>query len=59
MSATPPNFPYMVSATPAASATALKKRRGCASLGSVGGAIGFVLAVMIFLNPWALRMGGR
>ena len=59
MSATPPNFPNMVSAAPAASATPLNKRRGCGSLGSFGGAIVFVLAVMIFLIPWALRMAGR
>jgi hypothetical protein len=59
MSGAPRNFPSMVSATPTASATPLKKRRGCGCLGSVGGAIVFVLAVMIFLNPWALRMGGR
>jgi len=59
MSATPPNFPGTVSATPSAGTTPLKKRRGCGSLGSLGGAIVFVLAVIIFLNPWVLRMGER
>jgi hypothetical protein len=29
MSATPPNFPNVVPATPTAGATPLKKRRGC------------------------------
>jgi hypothetical protein len=37
----------------------LKKRRGCGCLGTVSGAIVFVLAITLLLNPWALHMGGR
>jgi len=59
MSATPANFPYMVSATPTASATPLKKRRGCGCFTSVTGAILLVFVVYVVLNPWALHIGGR
>lgn len=37
----------------------LKKRRGCGCLGTASGAIVFVLAITLLLNPWALHMGGR
>jgi len=47
----------MVSATPTASATALKKRRGCFT--SVTGATLPVFVVYVVLNPWALHFGGR
>jgi hypothetical protein len=51
MSATPPNFPYMVSATPTASATPLKKRRGCGCFTSVTGAILPVFVVYVVRKP--------
>src|SRR5216684_8109630 len=54
MSATAPNFPYMVSATPAASATPLKKRRGCGCFTSVTGAI-----LPVFVVYVVLRIHGR
>jgi hypothetical protein len=43
---------------PAAGA-APSRKRGCGCLGSVTGAIVLVIGVMLLLNPWALRMGGR
>jgi hypothetical protein len=42
-----------------AAGTAKSRKRGCGCLGSVSGAIGLVIGVMLLLNPWSLRMGGR
>jgi hypothetical protein len=49
----------MVSAAPTASATPLKKRRGCGCFTSVTGAILLAFVVYVVLNPWALHIGGR
>jgi len=35
------------------------KPGGCGCLGTISGAILFVLLVTLLLNPWALHMGGR
>jgi hypothetical protein len=59
MSATAPDFPNMVSATPTASATPLKKRRGCGRFTSATGAIPLVFVAYVVLNPWALHIAGR
>jgi hypothetical protein len=36
-----------------------KKKRGCGCLGSITGLIVLVTALLVLLNPWSLRMGGR
>jgi hypothetical protein len=58
MSATAPDFPDMVSATPGASTTPLKKRRVCGRFTSVTGAILLVFVVYVVLNPCALHIAG-
>jgi hypothetical protein len=47
MSAAAPDLPNMVSAAPAASATPLKKRRGCGGFTSTTGAILLVFVVYV------------
>jgi hypothetical protein len=42
-----------------ASATPLKKRRGCGCFTSLTRAILLVFVVYVVLNPWALHIGGR
>jgi len=59
MSATPPNFPNLVSATPTASTQSAQKTRGCGRFTSVTGAILIVFVVYVVLNPRALHIGGR
>jgi hypothetical protein len=42
-----------------AAGSAPARKPGCGCLGSVSGAMVLVIGVMLLLNPWSLRMGGR
>src|SRR6266404_8356352 len=59
MSSPPPSFSNNVSVNATTATSAPRTRRGCGCFSSVTGAILFVFAVFVGLNPWALHMGGR
>ena len=59
MSSGPPNPPGNLFATPPSNFVPHARRRGCGCLGTVSGAILFVFALTVLLNPWALHIGGR
>jgi len=62
MSGSPGNLPADLPRVTAANqpiAPTADKKRGCGCFGSVSGAILFILAISLLLNPWAVRIGGR